>query len=280
MTEPDSLQHFIFTKANIRGEIAHLTHTYQTIISQRSYPPMVKHLLGEALISCLLLVGSIKFTGSLSLQFQGDKNLPLILVQCDDQLNLRGYASFQEDLTTEDYAQAFLKGQMALMISQDNKAQTYQSLVPIHSTALSENLMYYFGQSEQIATRVWLALDENRAAGMLLQLMPGEEISEREQFWEYAVQLGETVSEHELLTLDNQTLLTRLYHETELKIFPEKTARFTCRCTHEKMKRVVVALGEQEAKQLLNERGHVEIRCELCNNSYQFDRIDITLLFR
>ncbi|MDI1351211.1 MAG: Hsp33 family molecular chaperone HslO, partial [bacterium] len=91
MNESDSLQRFIFEHAHIRGEIVHVENTYQTIMKQRNYPPMVKHLLGEAIVSCLLLASSIKFEGSLSLQFQGDKRLSLLLVQCDHELNIRAY---------------------------------------------------------------------------------------------------------------------------------------------------------------------------------------------
>ncbi len=137
MKETDSLQRFMFVHAGIRGEIAHLKETYQTIMNQRPYPAMVKNLLGEALISCLLLAGSIKFEGELSLQFQGDKRLPLLLVQCDHQLHLRAFAAYQEGLEIIDYAEAFLKGHMVLTINQYNKTKSYQSVVPIQATSMS-----------------------------------------------------------------------------------------------------------------------------------------------
>ncbi|KTD16003.1 heat shock protein 33 [Legionella lansingensis] len=279
MNEPDSLQRFIFEHANIRGEIAHLQDTYKTIMEQRPYPAMVKNLLGEALISCLLLAGSIKFEGDLSLQFQGDKRLPLLIVQCDHQLRLRAFAKYEDDLQVIEYAEAFLKGQMVLTINQYSQTNAYQSIVPIQSTSMSENLMNYFAQSEQIASRVWLAVNEDRAAGMLLQLMPGQDTLQREQFWEYAVQLGQTVSEQELLNLDNHTLLYRLYHEAELRLFDSRSAHFQCRCSEEKMKQVIGILGEEEAQKLLQERGQIEVTCDFCNKKYTFDPIDVTMLF-
>ncbi|WED43112.1 Hsp33 family molecular chaperone HslO [Legionella cardiaca] len=280
MKDNDSLQRFMFEHAHIRGEIAHLQETYQTIMEQRPYPPMVKNLLGEALISCLLLVGSIKFEGELSLQFQGDTRLPLLIVQCDHLLRLRAFAKYKDNLQVIDYADAFLKGQMVLTINQYNQTQAYQSIVPIQSTSMSENLMHYFAQSEQIASRVWLAVNEEMAAGMLLQLMPGQDTVQREQFWEYAVQLGQTVSEHELLNLDNQTLLYRLYNETEVRLFDSRPTRFQCRCSEDKMKQVLKILGEEEAKQLLQERNQIEVSCDFCNKQYIFDPIDVTMLFR
>ncbi|MFJ1268469.1 Hsp33 family molecular chaperone HslO [Legionella lytica] len=279
MKESDTLQRFIFEHANIRGEIVHIEQTYQTIMAQRNYPPMVKNLLGEAIVSCLLLASSIKFEGSLNLQFQGDKRLSLLLVQCDHELNVRAFARFEGSLETEDYAKAFLSGQMVMTINQDNQTNSYQSMVPIQSTSMSENLMNYFAQSEQISTRVWLAVNENAAAGMLLQLMPGQDSVQREQFWEYAVQLGQTVSEEELLTLDNQTLLYRLYNETEVRVFDSRRTKFQCRCSLEKMRQVINTLGEKEAHELLEEQGKIDIRCDFCNTEYLFDAIDVAMLF-
>lgn len=280
MKETDSLQSFIFEQDAIRGQVAHLDATFQTIMQQRPYPPMIKNLLGEALISCLLLAGTIKFEGEISLQFQGDKRLPLLLVQCDHQLNLRAFAKYEEGLEISDYAQAFLHGQMALTINQYHQTQVYQSVVPLTSTSMGENLMHYFAQSEQIATRVWLAVGDTHAAGILLQLMPGQGTLEREHFWEHAVHLGQTVREDELLNLDNQTLLYRLYHESELRLFESRPARFQCRCNIDKMKQVITILGETEALALANEKGCVDIRCDFCNSHYSFDTIDVTLLFR
>lgn len=282
MKETDTVQRFIFENASIRGEIAHLKDSYQTIMNQRPYPAMVKNLLGEALVSCSLLASSIKFEGELSLQFQGDKRLPLLLVQCDHLLNLRAFAAYQDDLEIKDYAEAFLQGHMVLTINQYKQTQAYQSVVPLQSTSMSENLMHYFAQSEQVASKVWLAVGDDMAAGMLLQLMPGQDkdISQREQFWEYAVQIGQTITEEELLNLDNQTLLFRLYHETELRLFESRSVRFQCRCSEEKMKEVIRILGEEEAKSLLKEREKIEITCDFCNKHYSYDPIDITMLFR
>ncbi len=280
MKETDTLQRFMFEHASIRGEIAHVDDTYKTIMHQRPYPPVVKRLLGEALISCLMLAGSIKFEGEVSLQFHGDKRLPLLLVQCDHELHIRAFAKYQEDSETVDYANAFLEGKMILSINQYKQTQTYQSVVPILSTSMGENLTHYFAQSEQVASQVWLAVNDDTAAGMLIQLMPGQNTQQREEFWEYAVQLGQTISEHELLTLDNTTILHRLYHETELRLYSARPVSFQCRCSHEKMKQALTVLGEEDMLALLKERGNIEISCDFCNQQYVFDPIDITLLFR
>ena len=276
----NSLQRFLFEHAAIRGEMIHLDSVYQTITQQRAYPPRIKQLLGEAMMSCALLVGGIKFEGEVSVQFQGDKRFPLMLIQCDHLLQMRGFANFSENLTDEAYTEAFMQGNLVINLTPHQQTQTYQSVVPLISTAMSDNLMHYFAQSEQLPSKVWFAINEQSAAGILLQLMPGQSSMQREHFWEYAVQIGATITAEELLTLDNATLLHRLYHETELRLYPERLIQFKCRCSHEKMQQVIGLLGEKEAQDLVQEKGQVDIRCEFCSLNYTFDAIDVALLFR
>ncbi len=279
MKDNDILQPFIFEHANIRGYLVNLTETYQTIINQRPYPPAVKTLLGEAMICCLFLTASLKFEGKLSVQFHGDDRLPLLIVQCDNELQLRAMAKYEEGLNPEDYHQAFLNGKLSITINMAHQHNAYQSVVPIHSSSMSENLMHYLTQSEQITNQVWLAASDQQVAGMMLQLMPDKDTRQQEQFWEYALAIGQTLKDEELLSLDNQTLLHRLYHETELRLFDSRPVHFKCGCSEDKMKNVILMLGETDAQQIIKEHGKIEMHCDFCNKHYQFDSIDTTALF-
>ncbi|MFY7698299.1 MAG: Hsp33 family molecular chaperone HslO [Legionella sp.] len=279
MNSLDTLQPFIFEHANIRGGIVRLDQTFKTIISQHPYPPMIKQFLGEAITSSLLVAGSIKFEGEISLQFHGDKRLPLLIVQCNHQLQVRAFAKFQENAADLDYQKSFLAGEMLLTINQYKQTQAYQSIVPIRSFSMSENLMSYFEQSEQIKSHVWLAVNDDKAAGMLLQLMPEEDHTQHEQLWEYAIHIGQTLDKKELLTLDNHTLLHRLYHETELRLYNARNIEFSCRCNVEKMKQVLTILGQDDLEKLFDERGKIEINCDFCNHNYIFDAIEIGSFF-
>lgn len=280
MNSADTLQRFIFEHAEIRGEIARLDDTYQTIVSQRDYPPAVKKLLGEALVSCLLLVGSIKFEGELSLQFQGNEALPMMIIQCDHQLHLRGFARFKPELKDEDYQNAFLNGQMSFLINQSHLTEIFQSIIPIQSADMSQNLMSFFSQSEQVATQISIAINDTHVVGMLLQLLPGQDTEHREEFWSYASKIGQTVTAQELLNLPNEEILYRLYHETDIRLLLEKEACFKCRCHMEKMKSLLKSFGEKEVRELLDETGQIDITCDFCNQHYIFDAIDVELLFR
>lgn len=195
-------------------------------------------------------------------------------------MQIRGFAKYKDNVAKGAYHDAFLQGKMVITINQYNQPKAYQSIVPIRSASMSDNLMHYFAQSEQISTRVWLAVDTHRAAGMLLQLMPGQDTGQKEAFWEYATQLGQTISDEELLNLDNETILHRLYHETEIRLFAAHRVQFHCRCDREKMKQTLTILGEKDLRQLLKEQGEIEMICDFCNQCYQFDAIDVSMLFR
>lgn len=278
----DCIQRFVLEQGHVRGEIAYLRASYQEILAQRQYPPQIKRLLGETLMACVLLAETIKFQGSLSIQFQGDDRLSLILVQCDHELHLRGLAKFHEHLSEDDYLDAFLKGSMVFTIQSNQHAQNYQTQLPIRSSSLAENIMHYFAQSEQITTYVALAVDDQQAGGFLMQLLPHAQQSheDHEYFWDYAVKMAETLTIDEWFHLDHATLLYRLYHETPVRLFDGRYPRFQCRCSPEKMTQVLKIMGQEECQSILSTQPSIDIHCEFCNQVHHFDAIDVALVFR
>ncbi len=275
----DSLQNFLLTQANVRGALVRLEKTYQTILNQRAYPPAVQHLLGEALMSVVLLAGNIQFEGSFSLQFQGDHRLPLLLVQCDHQLHLRALVKYAEKATNTDYQRCFLAGKMTLFVDQYHQTQGYQSIVPIHSVSMADNLSFYFAQSEQIQTQVWFMTTPNQAAGLLLQKMPGPYELEQEKFWNAAVNRAKNITPNAWLNCDNQTLLEQVYPNTENAIYSARALAFRCQCTHDKMKQVLTVLGKQDSEALLKENHEVVVNCDFCQQRYVFHASDIEIQF-
>ena len=275
----DCIQSFMFTESPVRGHIVHLEKTLKTILNQQVYPRDVQRLLTETLIACVLLTKSIKFEGEITVQFQGDDRLPLLIAQCTHDLNIRGYAQFNHDPNI-DYHEAFIKGTMVVTIQHSQQAKAYQSVIPISSIHLADNLMQYFGQSEQIPSFVMFAHNAHLGAGIMLQQMPSEKSVEREQFWEYATHISHTLTANELLQLTNQTLLHRLFHETEIRLFDSKAVTFACRCNPLRMQRILSILGEKESLHLLHEQGHIGVTCEFCNQPYRFDAIDVAQFFK
>ena len=278
MQELDNIQRFLFESADIRGEIVHLNHSFQAIA--KHYPKPVQKLIGEALLAAVHLTASIKFEGQLTIQFQSTGPLSLLLAKCDHQFNIRAMARHSDDISQKDIVESITQGQMVINIEHDKQVKTYQSIVPLTGNSLSQSLEHYFGQSEQIATKLWFVADEKSACGMLLQLMPGLDSEQREEFWQYAIVIGETITAAELNALGNEEILHRLYHEKELRLFDSNHIQFKCQCSEQKMKESIKLLGKEDALQLIQEQNTIDVSCEFCKTTYQFDAIDVELLFK
>lgn len=276
----DTITRFIFEKADIRGEIAHLDETYQKLLSFHHYPPLLKQLLGEALLAAVLMTATIKFKGQLTLQLQTNQVIKLLLVKCSHDFKVRALIQFDKDESSEKMAHALQEGKLVITIEPDDKVRPYQSIVPLQGNSLAQALEYYFAQSEQLTTKFNFAVSDGKASGMLLQLLPEHKKSEqREEFWQYATKIGDTLSNDELQTLDNETILYRLYHETNLRLFESATVAFYCPCSKERMARAIQTLGEEEAKSMLKQQQTINVHCEFCLQNYAFDKVDIEWLF-
>lgn len=274
----DHVQRFIFEEADIRGEIIQLEATYQRIMQQHQYPPHVSKLLGEILASAVLLTSSIKFDGELTIQFQGEGVIQLMVAKCTNNLEVRGLAKWDETADAEAFADAFGGGQLVITIQFADNPQFYQSIVPLEHKTIAESLELYFKQSEQLTTRLWLLATEHQVGGMLLQLLPG--LAEAgEPIWQRAVQEVDSLEPEALLEDDSIALLDQLYPEDDLRIFAEREVSFSCTCNADKMEQAVILLGEVEANQLLQERQAIVVRCEFCNYAYTFDPIDVAHIF-
>ncbi|WP_108127473.1 Hsp33 family molecular chaperone HslO [Saccharospirillum mangrovi] len=283
MSSPDQTQRFLFDQSQIRGEITGLRQSYQDVLSKHNYPQPVQRLLGEFMAAVALLSDTLKFEGRLSLQVRGAGQVRMLMAECRDHQALRAIAQYTDDFS--DSAALLGKGQMAITIEPD-QGKRYQGIVPIddNDQTLSRALEDYFRQSEQIRTRLWLAADGQSAAGVLIQAMPqsaseGSLQSSDTDAWDRVTHLADTLSDDELLNLDNETLLHRLFHEEQVRLFDSHGLHFECTCSRERCGNAILTLGETEALQVVDEEGAIHSDCQFCHQQYRFDRDEVTALF-
>jgi molecular chaperone Hsp33 len=283
MTNQDTIQHFLFEEIPVRGEIVHLDQSFQKIMEQHQYPPLIQRWLGEALVLVSLLSTMIKFSGKLSIQFQGKGRFKLLLAQCNKDLHLRGLAQWEgEDLTETEILQSLKQGTIVITIDPENGKKNYQGIVAWQGETLSECIEGYFETSEQIPTKIWITVDEKRAAGFLLQRIPSEGPRTElvhDQDWEHINFLTDTLTPQELLTLDNKTILKRLYVEEDVRLFESKRIIFQCTCSEQRSANAILILGQAEAQEELKTKKQIVVKCEFCNREYAFDSVDVAGLF-
>ncbi len=276
----DQNTRFLLPEHHVRGQIVQLEHSYQSILANADYPPEIAQLLGQALAAVSALGSIIKLRGSIILQVQGDGPLHTLVAQANNAGEIRGLAhGYQNIINETGFSELLGKGRLVMTIDGEG-AQRYQGIVSIQGAQLSDVLDGYFEQSEQLLTHLHLAADGTRAACFLLQQMPGSEPANQGAGWQHLKILSQTLKDTELLELDVETLLTRLFHEEEVQLFEASPLLFRCRCSREKVIPVIRQMGYEEAMQLVDEEGEIRADCEFCNQSHRFDRVDVASLFK
>ncbi len=276
----DHSARFLFEQADIRGQWVQLHRAYTDILAIHQYAPGVSRLLGEFLAASVLLSGNLKFEGRLTLQVRSQGQLPLLMVECNDHLQVRGIARGAEEATADNNAQLLTDGQLAITIEPE-QGQRYQGIVPLHEDSLAASLDAYFMHSEQLQTRIWLAADGERAGGLLLQQLPPQVSSDeqvREEHWERATALAATTQNKELLNLSCQGLLYRLYVQNPLRLFSPDPVTFACTCSRTRSLGVLASLGPEELRDMLAQDGKITMDCEFCQQQYLFEEPDLVEL--
>ena len=312
------LHKFLFDGLPVRGCIVRLTDAWQEILRRRAsnttagaYPTPVAELLGEMTAAGVLMQSNIKFNGAVVLQIFGDGPVKLAVVEVQPDFSLRTTASVMgevpADATLSEMVNVDNQGRCAITLDPKDRfpgQQPYQGVVPLFGDnkekleKLSEVLQHYMLQSEQLDTLMVLAADEHVAAGLLIQRLPvqGEknlagsvtseanedEIGRNEHYNRIATLAG-TLKREELLTLDVDTILRRLFWEEQVLMFSPHIGptapKFACTCSRDRVGAMIRSLGTDEVEGILAERNDVEVACEFCGKQYRFDAVDAAQLF-
>ena len=309
--EHDCLQRFMLQGAPVRGEFVSLDAAWREIAGRHAFPRSVRDRLGELCAAGLLLSATLKFDGALILQIHGDGPVALLVVECEADGSFRATAKLREghlcpedaDLTTLVNANG--RGRFVVTLdprSSSPNRQPYQGIVPFEGDSVAEVLERYMARSEQVPTRLWLAADDSRATGLLLQRLPeegGKSFSPSQvaspagpsassgvvttesdtDGWNRMQKLAQTLSRDEMLALSGQSILHRLFWQERLHAFDSRTPRFGCTCSREKVANMLRMLGREEVASIVAEKGVVGVRCDFCNTPYDFDAVDSAELF-
>lgn len=296
MHDRDCLHRFLFEHYPIRGHIVHLDASWRALLEHREYPRAIRDTLGEAVAASVLLAATLKFEGTLSLQLQGQGPMHLMLAQCSDELGVRAVARYREpaegDQLSSDLQMLSGEGRLTVTLENEDLSQRYQGIVPLDGSRLAGCLQGYFENSEQLPTRLWLHADEKGVSGMLLQRLSDDSVAARtgaatagetrpdfDDAWHRVQLLADTLKPEELGKLTDREILRRLFAEDDVRMFESAPVFFRCRCSRERVVGMLRAVGAEEIRSVLAERGSVEVRCDFCNRAYQFDSVDVEQIF-
>ncbi|WP_188408071.1 Hsp33 family molecular chaperone [Agaricicola taiwanensis] len=298
---------------DVRGRVVRLGPSVDAMIARHGYPPIVSKVLGEAVALTALLGSSLKFEGRFQLQTKSDGLIDMIVVDFEAPDRVRGYARFNEEgvaaLKDARLPTGGLlgRGHLALTIDPGGDMARYQGVVPLSGESLEDAAHQYFQQSEQIPTRVRLAVAEAwtggsipswRAGGLLVQFLPeaGARVRvkdldpgdapegaavpaepEEDDAWTEAQALVETIEDHELIDpmVTSERLLFRLFHERGVRVFDGSGVQEKCRCSREKVETMLRQFPEEDRRDMVADDGSIVVTCEFCSTRYRFDPDDL-----
>jgi len=274
----------------VRGRIVRLGPTIDSILSAHDYPEPVAALLGEACALAALVGSSLKFEGRLIVQAQGDGPVRFVVADYDTDGRMRGYCRFDADAVAAA-SQGFVRpgarallGQGVFVMTLDRGAdfERTQGITPIEGESLSLAAEHYFQQSEQIPTRVKLAVgsvvtDEGvawRAGGALIQLIAADDArGSTEEAWDRSRALFQTLADDELLdpTITPETLLFRLFHEDGVRLEDARALVAQCRCSRDRIAGVLTSFDPAERAEMVEPDGKIRVTCEYCETVYELE---------
>jgi molecular chaperone Hsp33 len=276
----DCVQPFLFEHLDIRGALVSLDRTWLDLAAGRDYAPAVRELLGEMSAVTCLISANLKQPGRMTFQLRGDGAVNLLVLDCDEQLRLRGMARSQMDAQMENLPVRHLLGDGQLLLSLDapDMRQPYQSLVPLEGDSIAAIFEHYLNLSEQQPTRLLLAADAKRAVGLFAQKLPDADHKDPDG-WNRVMHLLDTLTPAEHLAHGPVDLLRRLFPEEDVRVFAARPVSHHCPDDPEKIHAMLRGLGRAECDAILQDKGEIHVRDDICNRDYRFDADDVEAVF-
>jgi molecular chaperone Hsp33 len=311
----DSILPFEIAALDLRGRVVRLGPAVDAILSAHDYPAPVAKLVGEAIVLTVLLGSALKFEGRFILQTQSDGPVRMLVVDFTTPGKVRACASFDAERVagavasgTADPGALLGRGHLAMTIDQGPDMSRYQGLVALEGKDLEHAAHEYFLRSEQIPTRVRLAVGEElsaraggtrhrwRAGGILLQFLPKSPERARQpdldpgdapkgtvphsvpedDAWVEGRSLIATVEDVELLDpeVSAERLLYRLFHERGVRVFRSIALKAECSCSRPGVANMLKSFSQDDRDHMV-ENGVITVTCEFCNSTYVFDPPEI-----
>ncbi|WPD74447.1 Hsp33 family molecular chaperone HslO [Dickeya fangzhongdai] len=277
MANHDQLHRYLFENHAVRGELVTVSDTFQQMLANHDYPTPVKNLLGEMLVATSLLTATLKFSGDITVQLQGDGPLKLAVINGNHQQQMRGVARLQGDIAADSSLHDMVGNGYLVITITPTEGERYQGVVGLDGDNVAACLENYFQQSEQLPTRLFIRTGEHDgrqcAAGMLLQVLPAQH-GNREDF-DHLTQLTATVKSEELFGLPADEVLYRLYHQENVTLYEPQPVAFQCHCSRERCADALMTLSADEVNDILAQDGQIDMHCDYCGSHYLFSPQDI-----
>jgi molecular chaperone Hsp33 len=286
LTAPDALVPFVLEGAAVRGACVRMDRAVHDALSSHAYPAPLARVLAELLAASTLLAASLKFRGSLIVQLAGHGPVRLAVVECDHALAFRATAQWDaaalaklaDDATLADLAGRPDEARLAITLDPED-GPLYQGIVALEAGSVATLLEHYLASSEQLASRMALAVRDGRVGGLLVQRLPEAGDGDAEP-WREASEAIDALAPETLVAADDPVEVLKLaLPGRDLRVFQARTPRFACRCSSARVDQALRIAGRDEIEAALAEGGEVRVTCEYCGRRYTYTPSQARALF-
>lgn len=270
---------FLFEQLDIRGAWVQLGPAWREMIAGRDYPEPVVELLGQLAAVATLITANLKQAGRLTFQLRGEGAVSLLVMDCDEQLRLRGMARSAPEVSAGSLPALLGDGALTLTLDTAGMRQPYQSHVPLQGDSVAAVFEHYLTQSEQTPTRLWLAASHETVAGLFLQALPGADERDADG-WNRVQILAGTVRAEELLGLGSIKLIERLFPEEDVRVYDPRPVSHHCPYDPAKIYSMLRSVGRTACESILAEHGEIRVHDDVCNHEYVLDAEAVAALFK
>lgn len=275
---PSRVRGFLFEQLDTRGAWVQLGAAWREMIAGRHYAEPAVELLGQLAVVTTLITANLKQAGRLTFQLRGAGPVSLLVMDCDEQLRLRGMARAAPELAAGSVPDVLGTGALTLTLDTAGMRQPYQSHVPLQGETLASVFEHYLAQSEQSPTRLWLAADHDTAAGLFLQALPDAAARDPDG-WNRVQILADTVRADELLGLGSIRLIERLFPQEDVRVYDPRPVSYHCPYDPAKIHSMLRGVGRAECEAIIAEQGEIRVRDDICNHEYVLDAAAVAALF-
>jgi molecular chaperone Hsp33 len=272
---------------DVRGRLVRLDTSLNAILAAHDYPAPLAAVLADALLTTALIGATLRDdAGGITLQAQAQGPLSLLVSDWNGGA-LRGYLKGETGTPAGDLAAMFGEGHLAVTLDETRHTERYQGIVPLEGSSIAAAIEHYFRASEQIPTLIRTGLAGSAetgwsAGGLLLQYLPRGEDGQSRRFaeddgqpepadWQHMHALAGTITPAELadLSLSPETLLWRLFHEEEVRLFPGAPPSRGCRCSPDHIEAVLRRFSDDDRAEMRGPDGLIGVDCQFCARTWK-----------
>ena len=260
-------------------------------IKKHNLSPVAAAALGRMLTVTALMGASLKNTSDyLTATLKGDGELGSLVCCADGRGLVKGYVdnpNVGHEIKDDGHLNVGLavgKNGTLTVIKNIGLKTPYVGTSKLVSGEIAEDFAQYFVVSEQQPCSVALGVKLQKgkcisAGGVIVQVLPNCDPALLFDVETVCYAMDEISYQFE--SQDAKQVIERFFSQLgHLEFEPSRYCSYRCDCTTRRIERLILTLGLEDALDVVEKIGYLEVGCHFCGKKYRYDKDQIIELFQ